>query len=108
MPARTHSTIVDYDVHTQAQLRKASEVKFPTDMTRNTALIDWAAFEESSGATREWLWTGLLPVVAFFGNFLEMTVHPGWSWRCTIMKALLQNPGSNKAVFCKPSLCLAG
>jgi hypothetical protein len=96
MAPRTQANTLDYDVHIQTQFCKATQVRFPGEVIRRSALIDWNDFEASCGANQEWLWTGLMPATTFFANFLEVEVHPGWCSRVSTMKALVQNPGSNK------------
>ena len=41
-------------------------------------------------------WRGLQSPVAYFGNFLEVEVHPGWVGKVSRTGSLVQNPGSNK------------
>ena len=89
--------MMDYDPTIQGQFQKAAEVPFPTEtVVKQSALLDWAAIEESAGVNREWFWNALLPPVAFFSDFLEVEVHPGWIGKCSRMGSLVRNPGDNK------------
>ncbi len=87
---------LDYDPSIQQQFASAAAVSFPQEVVKDSAFINWNEVEQSSGANREWFWNVLMLPVAFFSNFLEVQVHPGWVGKVSRMGALVQNPGSNK------------
>ena len=98
MPRTTmKEDMIDYDKTIQTQFQKAAEVPFLTEkVINNSALLGWNAIEESAGANREWFWNGMLAPVAFFANFLEVEVHPGWIGKVSRMGSLVRNPGDIK------------
>ena len=86
----------DFDPVIQGQFLKAQKMEWPADIIERSELIDWDALERSQGANREWFWNGALSATAYFSNFLEVEVHPGWVGKVSRMSALIQNPGTNK------------
>ena len=87
---------LDYDPAIQKQFQTAAEVPFPESVVKDSAIISWAEVEQSAGANREWFWNALMPPVAFFSNFVEVQVHPGWIGKVSRMGALVEDPGCNK------------
>lgn len=97
MAPRATSSQMDFDPIIQAQHAKAESVVYPVEqVVKACDAIDWNAFEISAGANKEWLWDALLPPVAFFANFMQVEVHPGWVGKTSRWSSLVANPGSNK------------
>ena len=94
-PKAKHDSL-DYDVTIQKQHDSTSAVAFPDDIVESKALLEWDDIERSFGANSEWFFSALLPPVAFFANFLQVEVHPGWRGKVSRLGALVANPGSNK------------
>ena len=75
---RTKTDTLDYDPNIQKQFAAAQEIPWPEGVVKNTALINREELEESAGANREWYWNAMMPPAAYFSNFMQVQVHPGW------------------------------
>ena len=87
----------DFDPVIQSQFRKTQGIPFAKDtIIGKHELINWDKTEHSSGANKEWFYSGALSVASFFANNVQVEVHPGWVGPVSRMSALVQNPGANK------------
>ncbi len=76
---RAGRDVKDFDEVIQEQFAKARAVPFDTaEVIAGNKVVDWAEAESSQGANKEWFWCSALAAVAYFANFMEVEIHPGW------------------------------